>query len=93
MRFSTPLVWFQCHTLHGAPAIHIHLSPGSTCVNYLYSCILYLWHSFLMGHTVKMCPSFYGVLHDYTLMEGCRVFATLWVRGSPIVIDSKNGDQ
>ena len=30
------------------------LGPGSACVNCLYSChILYLWHTFLMGHTAN----------------------------------------
>ena len=35
-------------------SIRAHLDPGSACVNCLYSChILYLWHTFLMGHTAN----------------------------------------
>ena len=36
-------------------SIRAHLDPGSACVNCLYSGhILYLWYTFLMGHTANV---------------------------------------
>ena len=39
---------------HVLKSICAHLDPRSACVNCLYSChILYLWHTFLTGHTAN----------------------------------------